>query len=71
MRKRPYLNLKMCRSVIENPLASEIQPDGRVRYWGEVTLPGEERARILRVVTLEDGATLHNAFLDRGYKDQR
>jgi hypothetical protein len=37
-----------------------------------VTLPGENAGRILRVVTLEDGTTLHNAFLDRGYrKDDR
>lgn len=71
MRKRPYLTLKMCRSVIEQPLLREGQADGRIRYWGEVTLKGEERTRILRVVTLEDGATVHNAFLDRGYKDSR
>jgi hypothetical protein len=71
IRKRPYLTIKMCRSVIDKPLASEVQPDARIRYWGEVTLPGEASARILRVVTLEDGTTVHNAFLDRGYKESR
>ena len=71
IRTRPYLTVKMCRSVIEKPLSREPQPDGRIRYWGEVILPGEARARILRVVTLEDGTTVHNAFLDRDYKDLR
>jgi hypothetical protein len=33
-------------------------------------LPGETAARILRVVTLEDGVTIHNAFLDRGYRKE-
>jgi hypothetical protein len=31
-------------------------------------LPEGEEARILRVVTLEDGATIHNAFIDRGFR---
>jgi len=34
-------------------------------------LPGEEKARILRVVTLEDGATVHNAFIDRDFDEDR
>jgi hypothetical protein len=59
----------LCQQVIASPLRREVQPDARIRYWGEVTLPGEQQARILRVVTLEDGATLHNAFLDRGYRE--
>lgn len=58
----------MCRDVIANPLRTIVQTDGRIRHWGRVILPGEAEARILRVVTLEDGATLHNAFLDRGYR---
>jgi hypothetical protein len=40
-----------------------VQPDGRIRHWGYV--PG--LGRWLRVVTLEDGETVHNAFLDRGF----
>jgi hypothetical protein len=58
----------MCRQVLANPVRSEVQEAGRIRHWGEVTLPGEESRRILRVVTLEDGVTLHNAFLDRGFR---
>lgn len=45
-----------------------MQADGRIRLWGEITLPGEAAARILRAVLLEDGETVHNAFLDRNYR---
>lgn len=69
LRKRTYLTVEMCREAIASPLRREVQEDGRVRHWGRVRLPGEARARILRVVTLEDGATIHNAFLDRGYSE--
>ena len=68
MRKRPYLTIEMCRAVMAKPLQRIVQQDGRIRYWGRVTLPDGGEARILRVVTLEDGATLHNAFLDRGFR---
>jgi hypothetical protein len=51
--KRPYLTIAMCRAVIAAHLRREIQPeDGRIRHWGQVTLPDEAEARILRVVTL-------------------
>jgi hypothetical protein len=69
VRKRPYLTVEMCRSVVEAPLRREVQDDGRIRHWGKVSLPDEADERILRVVTLEDGETLHNAFLDRGYRE--
>lgn len=49
----------------------QVQDDARVRHWGRVALPGEPEMRILRVVTLEDGATIHNAFLDRGFREDR
>ncbi len=68
LRKRPYLTDAMCRSVIAVPLQRVVQADGRIRYWGKVILPDEAQARILRVITLADGETLHNAFLDRSYR---
>jgi hypothetical protein len=46
-------------------LATEIQPDGRIQFWG--ILP-ELDGRALRVVTLADGETVHNAFPDRDFK---
>jgi hypothetical protein len=68
-RKRPYVTFELCLEVLNAPLKSEHQPDGRFRHWGRVTLPGESEARILRVVTLEDGETVHNAFLDRDFRE--
>jgi hypothetical protein len=63
--KRPYIRLEWCISAIERPLRREVQPeDRRIRHW--VFVP--ELDRYLRVVTLEDGVTLHNAFPDRRFK---
>jgi hypothetical protein len=56
--------LEWIRAVIENPEKVEIQSDGRVRKWGKVP----EAGRYLRVILLEDGKTVHNAFFDRSYK---
>ncbi len=69
LRKRPYLKIAMCEAVVSKPLRVDVQPDGRIRYWGKVLLPNETKARILRVVTLEDGSTLHNAFIDRNFAE--
>ncbi len=64
LRKRPYLKVDWCLEVIAHHVQREVQVDGRIRFWGYVTdLP--EKA--LRVVTLEDGETLHNAFPDSGF----
>ncbi len=67
-RKRPYIDPAWCAAVIAAPLRHEVQPDSRIRFWGEVERPGEDAPRILRVVTLADGETVHNAFFDRGFK---
>ena len=68
LRKRPYIDPEWCAAVIAEPLRCEEQSDGRKRFWGEVTRPGEGAPRILRVVTLGDGETVHNAFFDRGFE---
>ena len=65
---RPYLDIATCRRVIAAPPRAEVQADGRIRFWGEVTLPGEDEPRIMRVVTLEDGETIHTAFIDRNFR---
>lgn len=69
LRKRPYLTIEMCRAVLAEPICVERQDDGRVRFWGRVTLPNEGKPRILRIVTLEDQATIHNAFIDRTFRE--
>lgn len=66
MRKRPYIT-EWCKLVMEHPAEREVQPDGRVRYWAYVP----ELGKYLRVVTLEDGETVHNAFPDRGYREEQ
>lgn len=65
LRKRPYLKREWCLRVVENPIKVEMQEDDRVRFWGSIA---ELDGRILRVITLADRRTIHNAFPDRGYK---
>jgi hypothetical protein len=68
LRKRPYLTIEMCSAVVAQPIVSLKQEDGRFRFWGYIHLPGEAERRILRVGTLDDGTTIHNAFVDRNFK---
>jgi hypothetical protein len=63
--KRPYLRMEWCMRVIANPLRVEVQRDGRLRHWAAIPELG---GRVLRVVTLADGKTIHNAFPDRRFK---
>jgi len=65
LRKRPYLKKEWCIRVLENPIRSERQEKNRYRFWGRIE---EFGGRMLRVVTLEDKITIHNAFPDRGFK---
>ena len=65
MRKRPYIQRGWCQLALNNPARREVQPDGRVRYW--VYVPDLEK--YLRVVTLEDGETVLNAFPDRDFRE--
>jgi hypothetical protein len=64
LRKRPYLEKEWCIRVVENPLRVEMQEHNRYRFWGTVD---ELCGRFLRVVTLEDRLTIHNAFPDRSF----
>jgi hypothetical protein len=51
--------------VLENPLKIERQENNRFRFWGVIE---EFENRVLRVVTLNDKITIHNAFPDRSFK---
>lgn len=51
--------------VLNSPLRRETQVDGRIRRWAGID---DADGRILRVVTLDDGETVHNAFFDRSFK---
>ena len=64
MVKRPYVKAEWIELAITTPVKREIQADdGRIRHWVWI----EELSRYLRVVTLEDGVTVHNAFPDRRF----
>jgi hypothetical protein len=65
LRKRSYLKKEWCIRVLEQPLKTESQEGNRFRFWGKID---ELNGRVLRVVTLADKVTIHNAFLDRGFK---
>ena len=65
LRKRPYLKKEWCIYVIENAEKREVQESNRYRFWARIA---ELDNRYLRVVTLDDCTTVHNAFPDRNFK---
>ena len=65
LRKRPYLRREWCIAVVANPVRIARQDHNRFRFWARVPQLGD---RYLRVVTLEDQTTIHNAFPERGFK---
>ena len=62
--KRPYLRREWCIYVIENAVRAEPQEQNRYRFWAAVP---DLDGRYLRVVTLRDKVTIHNAFPDRDF----
>jgi hypothetical protein len=67
LRKRPYLRREWCERALREHVKREIEPQGRVRYWCFVS----ELGKYLRVVTLADGQTVHNAFPDRNFREDK
>ena len=51
--------------VATHPAHERIQADSRIRRWAPIAEAG---GRMLRVVLLADGETVHNAFFDRGFR---
>lgn len=66
LKERPYIQLEWCERTVQEPETTEAQPDGRIRHWRYF----DELGKHLRVVTLADGETLHNAFPDRSFKSE-
>ncbi len=64
--KRPYIKREWCLKAVQEPVKTEIQTDGRIRHWIYIA----ELSKYFRVVTLEDGETIHNAFPDRNFKNE-
>ncbi len=64
---RVYIKDEWIEQVIDNPVRSEIQSDGRIRKWAKI----EDAGKYLRVILLENGETVHNAFFDRKFMRRR
>ncbi len=67
MRQRPdraVIQLEWIDRVVTQPVKEAIQQDGRIRRWAPISEAG---GKMLRVILLPDGETIHNAFFDRGY----
>ena len=64
--RRPYNRDEWIELVLKNPVRSEAQDNGRLRFWGYIP----ELGKYPRVVTEPDGETVHNAFPDRGFKPE-
>ncbi len=62
---RAWIQESWIRNTITDPDAHAIQDDGRHQYWKSID---EAEGRYLRVITLDDGETVHNAFFDRRFK---
>jgi hypothetical protein len=67
MRQRPdraKIKTEWIKETIENPDYMEVQSDGRIRKWKRI----KEEGKFLRIILLQDGETIHNAFFDRSFK---
>jgi hypothetical protein len=67
MRKRPdrvAILDEWIADTVQNPEAEDVQNDGRIRRWRRI--PAMDN-RALRVILLDDGETVHNAFFDRRF----
>ena len=65
LKRRPYLKDEWIEYIIENPVSTEVQDNGRIRFWGYIAA----LEQYLRVVVEPDGETVHNAFPDRGFEE--
>jgi predicted ATPase len=53
--------------TVQSPVRREMQTDGRLRLWTYIT----EESKYLRVILLSDGETVHNAFFDRSFREDK
>ncbi len=68
VKKRPdraLIEEKWILETIANPIRTIVQSDGRLKKWSYI----REANKYLRVITLRDGKTVHNAFFDRSFKE--
>ena len=65
--EQPKIQRTWCERVLANPLKTATQSNGRISHWAVIPEYGD---RVLRVITLEDGETLHNAYFDRNFRSR-
>ena len=63
---RKGIRLEWIEQVMNHPIKEHVQADGRIRRWAKIPEAG---GRYLRVILLEDGQTVHNAFFDRSFRE--
>jgi hypothetical protein len=63
---RKGIRLEWIEHVVAHPIREYVQADGRIRRWARIPEAG---GKVLRVVLLEDGHTVHNAFFDRSFQE--
>ncbi|MCW5205592.1 hypothetical protein VU08_01485 [Desulfobulbus sp. F5] len=63
---RTRIRIEWIQQVIDCPERTEIQSDGRIKKWAKIA----EENKYLRVILLEDGETVHNAFFDRSFREE-
>jgi len=62
--KHPEVKVEWIAYVLEHPIQRILQDNARFSYWANIEAAD---GRALRVITLEDGETVHNAFFDRNF----
>ena len=68
MRDRPDragIEMEWIERTVASPEHEAVQADGRIRKWARISEAGDKH---LRVILLDDGETIHNAFFDRGFR---
>jgi len=64
---RKDIRIEWIQYVIDTSVKEERQADGRIRRWAKIR---EANNKYLRVILLEDGETVHNAFFDRSFEEE-
>ena len=62
---RKQIKLEWIEQAVNDPVKTHIQSDGRIKKWAYIN----EAEKYLRVILLEDGLTIHNAFFDGRFKE--
>ena len=65
-RDRAMIRDEWIEHVADHPVREELQTDGRIRQWARTP---EMDNRAPRVILLEDGETVHNAYFDRDFEE--